>query len=347
MKAAVLTDYDVFDVVELPDPTIMGATEVIVRVSGAGVCGSDVHMAEGALRHMIGELTFPFVLGHENAGHVEAVGDAVTTLRPGDPVLLHPHVSCGVCRSCRRGDETYCENLRFPGVDGTPGGYAEYVKTDVRAAIKLPEGTDPTPLAAITDAGLTAYRAVRKVVDRLPPDGTALVTGVGGVGSFALQILRQFTPAQIIALDTDAGRLEVAGRLGADAVVAGGGEAAVEAVMAATGGAGVDLVVDCVGVPGTPETAMAVLRRGGRIAQVGSGEGELCCAAGPMTYRELSFEGSLVGTLGELTELVGMALRGRLETLQDYYPLERAADAVRDLRTGCVQGRAVLLPRSP
>jgi D-arabinose 1-dehydrogenase-like Zn-dependent alcohol dehydrogenase len=343
MRAAVLTDYDVFDVRDVADPTIMGATEVIVRVSGAGVCGSDVHLAEGALRHMIGEIEFPFVLGHENAGHVAAVGDAVTTLQPGDPVLLHPHISCGVCRACRRGDETYCENLRFPGVDGTPGGYAEYVKTDVRAAIKLPEGTDPTELAAVTDAGLTAYRAVRKVVDRLPPDGTALVTGVGGVGSFALQILRQFTPATIIALDRDAGRLEVAAGLGADAIVPGG-EGEVDAIMSATDGAGVDLVMDCVGAPGTPETSMAVLRRGGRIAQVGSGEGELCCAAGPMTFRELSFEGSLVGTLGELTELIGIALRGRVQMLQTYYPLEQAAAAVEDLRAGRIQGRAVLRP---
>lgn len=342
MKAAVLTDYNEFDVVEVPDPGIAGATDVIVRIAGAGVCGSDVHLAEGALRRFVGELEFPFVLGHENGGHVEAVGEAVTSVRPGDAVLLHPHISCGLCRSCRRGDETYCENMKFPGVDGTPGGYAEYIRTDARAVIKLPEGTDPAPLTPLTDAGLSAYHAVRKSISHLPPDGAAVVVGIGGLGNFALQLLRAFSPAQLIAVDTDAQHLALGRELGADHAVASGGGAAQE-ILALTG-RGADLVVDCVGMKGTPELALAVLDRGGRLSVLGAGDGEVCCATPPMTGRELAIEGSLVGTLGELTELVTLALRGKIKTLHTYYGLADAAAAVEDLRHGRVEGRAVLRP---
>lgn len=343
MRAAALTGYNAFEVIDLPDPAITGPTDVVVRVTGAGVCGSDVHLAEGALAHIIGDLDFPFVLGHENGGYVEAVGDGVTTLAPGDPVLLHPHISCGLCRPCRRGEETFCLDLRFPGVDGTPGGYAEYLKTDVRAAIRLPDGTDPAPLSALSDAGLTAYHAVRKMVGALPPDGTAVVVGIGGVGYFALQLLRAFSPARLVAVDVDPAKLDGAPALGADLAVPSGPGAA-DAIMELTGGRGADLVVDCVGVRGTPELALGVLGRGGRLSVVGAGDGEVCCATPDMTFRELAVEASLVGTLGELTELVDLTLRGRVSLIHSYYDLADAGAAVEDLRAGRVEGRAVLRP---
>lgn len=342
MKAAALTAYDSFELIELPQPQITAASDVIVRVAGAGVCGSDVHLAEGELAAYVGELEFPCVLGHENCGYVEAIGEAVRTVAVGDAVLLHPHISCGLCRACRRGQETYCERLRFPGVDGTPGGFAEYMKTAERALVKLPAGTDPVPLAALTDAGLTAYHAVRRQVRELPPDGAAAVIGLGGVGRFALELLRAFSPVRLIAVDIDRDRLAIAERVGATSVLAGDGAAA--EIAAASEGRGVDLVVDCVGATGTPELALEVLARGGHLSVVGAGDGELCCATVPMTGRELSLEGSLVGTLGELTELVDIALRGRISIEHVEYPLAAAATALEDLRHGRVNGRAVLRP---
>lgn len=342
MKAAALTAYDQFDLIELPEPEVEGPLEVVIKVAGAGVCGSDQHLSEGALRDYVGELEFPFVLGHENCGHVVAVGEAVRTVGPGDPVLLHPHITCGMCRACRRGDETFCERLRFPGVDGTPGGFAEYMKTSEHSLVKLPEGTDPFPLAALTDAGLTAYHAVRRQVRDLPPDGAAVVIGLGGVGRFALELLRVFSPARLIAVDVDREHLAIADRVGATPVLSGA-DAAAE-IRAAAGGRGADLVVDCVGVAGTPELAIEVLDRGGHLSVVGAGDGEVCCATPPMTGRELSFEASLVGTLGELTELVDIALRGRVTIDHVEYPLADAATAMNDLRSGSVNGRAVLRP---
>ena len=343
MKAAVLTSYDVFEIADVPDPEVTAPTDVIVEISGAGVCGSDVHLAEGVLEQFVGELEFPFLLGHENAGHVVAVGDQVRGLAVGDPVLMHPHISCGLCRACRRGHETYCENLRFPGVDGTPGGYAEYLRTDAHAVIKLPEGTDPTLLASLTDAGLSSYHSVRRTVGDVAPDGTALVIGIGGLGHFAVQLLPLFTPAAVIAVDTDPERMRSATALGADHAVAAGDRAAAE-IMELSGGQGVDLVIDAVGVRGTSELAMEVLARGGRLSVLGAGDGEVCCATPPMTGRELSLDGSLVGSLGELTELVGIALRGKLSLPQTYYALGDTAIAVEDLRHGRVHGRAVLTP---
>jgi D-arabinose 1-dehydrogenase-like Zn-dependent alcohol dehydrogenase len=342
VKAAALTAYNEFELIDVPDPQVEDPQDVVIKVAGAGVCGSDQHLSEGELRAYIGEIEFPFILGHENCGHVVSVGAGVKTVAPGDPVLLHPHISCGLCRACRRGDETFCERLRFPGVDGTPGGFAEFMKTSERALIKLPDGTDPFPLAALTDAGLTAYHAVRGQIGDLPPDGTAVVIGLGGVGRFVLELLSIFSPARLVAVDISRDHLAIADSVGATAVL--GDENAAAAIREAAGGRGADLVVDCVGVKGTPELAIEVLDRGGHLSVVGAGDGEVCCATPPMTGRELSFEASLVGTLGELTELVDIALRGRISIEHVEYPLAEAARAMNDLRSGGVNGRAVLRP---
>jgi NAD+-dependent secondary alcohol dehydrogenase Adh1 len=348
MKAAILTAFNSpLVLTEVEAPRVRGPHDVIVRVTGAGICGSDVHLIEGAFKDVLGMPGFPYVLGHENAGFVAAVGDAVTTLAVGDPVLVHPHVTCGLCRACRRGDESFCEALRFPGIDGQwPGGFAEFLRTTERAAVKLAPGTDPAPMASLADAGLTAYHAVRRAVDGLPPDGTAVVVGIGGVGHFALQLLRLFSPARLIAVDRSIEKLRAEGsNLGADLTMAAGGDL-VERVMAATGGAGVDLVMDCVGAAPVPDQSLAMLRRGGVYSVLGADDGRACCGTVGLTGRELTIRGNLVGTLGELAELAQIASRGRIRLVQAFYPLAEANKALNDLRSGKVNGRAILVPSS-
>ncbi len=112
------------EIVDLDRPTIQQPTDVIVRIAGAGVCRTDIHILDGAAP-LQPPPSPPFTLGHENAGWIEEVGTAVTSGRRGDPVILHPGISCGLCAACRAGEDMYCPTIRFPGVDGSDGGYAD------------------------------------------------------------------------------------------------------------------------------------------------------------------------------------------------------------------------------
>jgi NAD+-dependent secondary alcohol dehydrogenase Adh1 len=115
------------EMTEVPVPEATGPFDVIVRIGGAGVCRTDLHILEGQWEEKSG-VTLPYTIGHENAGWVHAVGSAVTNVREGDKVIVHPLVTCGLCRACRSGDDVHCEASSFPGID-TNGGYAEYLKT--------------------------------------------------------------------------------------------------------------------------------------------------------------------------------------------------------------------------
>jgi NAD+-dependent secondary alcohol dehydrogenase Adh1 len=201
MKAALLSAYHArLELVERPDPEPRGPRDVVVRIGGAGVCATDLHTIDG-LMAAVG-VTLPLVLGHENAGWVHATGDAVTAARPGDPVLLYPPYSCGLCVSCRRGLDMHCERHQFTGLT-RDGGFADYVLVDERSLVPLPEGIEPAEVAPHSDAGITAYHAVKKLVPRLTPGATVAVIGVGGVGHIALQLLRVLGAARVIAVDTD------------------------------------------------------------------------------------------------------------------------------------------------
>ena len=161
MKAVQLMKYDVApELVDVPEPDVAAPFDIIVRIGGAGVCRTDLHIIEGQWAEKSG-VSLPYTLGHENAGWVSAVGSAVTNVAVGDPVILHPLVTCGLCRACRDGDDVHCENSAFPGID-SDGGYAEYLKTSARSAIKLDAALEPAGVAALADAGLTAYHAVAR-----------------------------------------------------------------------------------------------------------------------------------------------------------------------------------------
>src|ERR1043165_9159894 len=159
---------------EVPEPTLRDPHDVIVRIAGAGICRTDVHILHGELDAAF-HPTLPLTLGHENSGWVHEVGPAVTHLSVGDPVIVHPAVTCG-----------HCLDWRFPGVDGWPGGYAEFMRTSSRSLVQLPDGTDPAPLAPHADAGLTAMHAVRRLVPYTSPATTVVTFGAGGVGQIAI-----------------------------------------------------------------------------------------------------------------------------------------------------------------
>jgi NAD+-dependent secondary alcohol dehydrogenase Adh1 len=328
--------------VEVPEPELKGPLDVIVRVAGAGVCRTDLHLVECVFPAVRDKL--PYTLGHENAGWIQEVGAGVPDLAVGDPVILHPQPSCGFCRNCRAGNDMHCTGQAFfPGFDGTDGGYAEYLRTNARAVIKLAPGTDPASLAPFADAGITAYHAVRKILPRILPGTTVVVLGVGGLGHFGVQILKALSCVRVIALDMRAERLEFARRLGADDAFVSTPDGGVAAVRQATDGVGADIVMDFVGEHGTPDSAIKMLRRGGTYSQIGYG-GTLTIPTVDLLLGEYSILGNIVGTYNDLAELMELNREGKVQITAQQFPLEDAADVLHELDAGRVEGRAVLLP---
>src|SRR5215472_7899487 len=164
---------------------------VVVKIGGAGVCRTDLHIIEGQWDAAMSP-SLPYTLGHENAGWVHEVGSGVTNLAVGDTVILHPLITDGVCRACRAGDDMHCVSASFPGLSHD-GGMAEYLLTSARACVKLDPQTQPAEVAALADAGITAYHAVRKAIPLLYPGTTAVVIGAGGLGHIGVQCLAALT----------------------------------------------------------------------------------------------------------------------------------------------------------
>ncbi|MBE3073722.1 MAG: NAD(P)-dependent alcohol dehydrogenase [Actinobacteria bacterium] len=342
MKAARLHEYgdDRLHLDEVPDPTIQGPHDVIVRIGGAGVCRTDLHVMEGIWRG-IQDPRLPYTLGHENAGWVEEVGPSVTTVRPGDAVIVHPLMTDGVCPACRRGEDMHCEHAEFPGLN-VDGGFAQYLRTVERSTLKLEEGLVPSDVAAYADAGLTAYRAVKKATAVLPPGSRCAVIGIGGLGHIGVQCLRAMSGAEIIAVDVSDEALQMAKRMGADSVVKAG-EDAVEHVRELTGGRGVEAVLDFVGEQGTTVQGPAMLAGGGTYFVIGYG-GRVDLSAIEIISREISVVGSLVGSFTELSELMALAAQGKVKLETREYSLEDVNAALADLRDGRLHGRGVLVP---
>src|SRR3954447_8808831 len=173
MRAALLREYHrPLELVERPVPEPARATDVLVRVGGAGVCATDLHAIEGLMEPAGGSP--PRVVGHENAGWVEEVGDGVTTVAKGDAVLVYPPFSCGLCVPCRRGNDMHCVRHQFTGLS-VDGGFADYVLASERSLVRLPDGVERVAVAPHSDAGLTAYHAVRRMAHLAVPGASAVV----------------------------------------------------------------------------------------------------------------------------------------------------------------------------
>jgi len=166
MKAVRVHHYhELPKVEEVAEPKVTGPWDVIVRIGGAGLCRTDLHIIEGQWAAK-SNVTLPYTIGHENAGWVQEVGSAVSNVAVGDTVIVHPLITCGFCRACRAGDDMHCVNSAFPGID-TDGGMANFLKTSARSVVKLDPSLHPKDIAALADAGLTASHAVKKAAAQL------------------------------------------------------------------------------------------------------------------------------------------------------------------------------------
>ena len=272
---------------------------------------------------------------------MHAVGSAVTHVQEGDPVILHPISTCGLCRACRSGDDVHCEHSAFPGID-THGGYAEYLRTSARSVVKIDPSLQPSDVAALADAGLTAYHAAAKAAKRLGPRDRVVVIGAGGLGHIGIQVLKALTPAEIVVVDRNADAVKLALSIGADhGVVAEGSQ--VEQVLELTGGHGAEVVVDFVGEGGATAEGIAMLRRAGDYHVVGYGE-NIDVPTIDVISTEINFVGNLVGSYDDLCDLMALAARGAVTLHTAKYALDDFQSAISDLGAGRVRGRAILVP---
>ncbi len=326
--------------VSQPEP---GPGQVLMRVGGAGACHSDLHLMEG-LAALMGQDAF--TLGHENAGWIEALGPGVAGFEVGQPVAVYGPWGCGVCRTCRQGNENYCETGSLTkgggGGLGIDGGMAEYLLVPSPRLLVPLDKLAPWQAAPLTDAALTPYHAVKRSLPRLVPGSAAVVIGAGGLGHMAVQILKALTPAKVIVVDARAEALELATSLGADKTVLTS-DKTVEEVRGLTNGRGAELVLDLVGSSDTLPVAAGSGCLLGDVTLVGLGMGTV-----PFGFMTQPYECSLTATywggIIELMEVIALAEAGMLEAHIERFPLDQAVEAYDRMREGRLQGRAVIVP---
>lgn len=330
---------------EVPRPGLSPG-RVLVRVAAAGICQTDVHFRAS------GELALPpgTVLGHEIAGSVAGVAEDVTSFAVGDQVVVHPIWSCGACRQCFAGRENACLNtasrLSPPPVPGVSvdGGLAEYVVVPASALVPA-DALDPAFAATLTDAGLVPYHSINAARDLLRPGSSAVVIGLGGLGQFAVAILRAMTAATVIGLDVKEDALAAVRDKVDYAFLSTEGDI-VERVLKAAGGHGADFVLDLVGTTATLGLAGSVVAPYGAIRVPGQGGGTLRFETARTTTtlpRGATISRPYSGTFQDLVELVSLARTGLLDVRITRYRFDRALDAFDDLEGGRVTGRAVVV----
>jgi len=341
------------ELVDKPIPEPQG-TEVLVKVQAAGVCHTDLHLWEG--HYDLGggkKLTLaergikpPLTLSHEIVGEVvrtgpeaAGLGDAV---KPGRVALVHPWIGCGECAACRRGEENICIKPQALGV-ARPGGFADYVIVPHPRYLVDIDGLDPAQAAPLACAGVTTYSALKKFGDRIQTDPVVII-GAGGLGLMAIEVLKALGGRGAIVVDLDPVKREAALAAGALLAVDARAPDAVQQIQQATGG-GARAVLDLVGATPTVSLAMACSARGGHTVICGLMGGDLTLALPVIPMRPLTLQGSYVGTLEELRELVDLARRSGMAPIPvTRRPLSEANAAMEDLHHGRVVGRTVLIP---
>ena len=319
-------------------------SEVLVRVTRAGVCHSDLHIWEGFFDLGGGKRFYvkdrgcvpPFTLGHEPLGLVEAVGPKAKGAKIGQKRLIYPWIGCGKCAVCKAGQENHCvSGIRYLGVS-RPGAYSTHVLVpDPKYLIDV-GGINDSFAATLACSALTAYSAAAKLPEVGPKDEVA-VLGCGGLGLIAISVLREKGVKNIVACDIDDAKIAAARKLGAARSV---NTRSFNAQQQLQGIAG---ALDFVGAPATATLGIGALRKGGRYVICGLYGGEITQSLPPLAQRAISIIGSYVGNLQELKEVVALAKRKKLKPMPvETRPAMEANAALEDLKAGRVVGRVVL-----
>ena len=335
MRAAVVTSFtEPLEMQNLPVPE-PGPGQVLVRIEASGLCHTDIHAAHGDWPV---KPTPPFVPGHEGVGIVEALGEGVTERAVGDRVAL-PWLghACGHCDHCVSGWETLCEEQENTGYS-IDGSFAEYAVADATYVVAVPDGVTPHDAAPLTCAGVTTYKAIK--VAHVRPGERVAIFGVGGLGHLAVQYAR-LVGGEVIAVDVEDEKLELALELGADHTV---NAAATDPVAAIEALGGADVAVVLAVIPKVFEQAFAALRRGGRLVCVAlppEDAGPMSLPIFPTVLKGISVIGSIVGTRQDLSEVFALHALGRTKVAAETRKLDEVNEAIDEVLTGRATARLV------
>src|ERR671930_252777 len=327
-------------------------SQVLIKVNSSGVCHSDIHLWEGGYEGPSGQflkatdrgVKYPLTPGHEIAGTVESMGEeAEGGFTKNQKVIVYPWIGEGLCPACRIGQENLCDKPRSLGIY-TDGGYADYVLVpSYKYLVKLDEDMDLDASATLSCSALTAYGAVRHAT--LNPYDNLVVVGAGGLGLMAIKLAKAISGANVIAMDLDDNKLEVAKKNGADSTINSRKEDPVKAIMELTDKMGADAIIDFVNASKTVETDMQLLRRRAKLVLVGLFGGELKLNLITMPTRAYKIIGSYTGSISEMVELVSLAKRGVIKpVISEQFKLEQATEALSKLKDGKITGRGVINP---
>jgi alcohol dehydrogenase, propanol-preferring len=332
--------------VEIPKPS-PGPSDVLIRVKAVGLCHSDIDMMESqpGSDPYATSIDAGYVLGHETTGIVEEVGESVKDLKKLETVVVRHMMHCGFCESREAGIEQHCTHYRRGAICitwgcGLDGGLAQYLVVPRTEVISVGTG-DPVFYAPPMDAGVTAYAGCRTFLSKLRPGMTALVIGVGGLGSFAVQFLKLLSPARVVAIDTNPTRLDHARSLGADGAFLSDDKAAAK-LNEITGGKGADAIIDLVGSNQTLALAVKAIRPQGNICVVGMAGGTVNLGWNRITT-SASFMISLGSSRKDLREVFQLVSEGKLRIDVERFSFDDIPKAYERLRTGQLQGRAVVV----
>ncbi|HEY5629300.1 MAG TPA: alcohol dehydrogenase catalytic domain-containing protein [Candidatus Limnocylindrales bacterium] len=332
MKALMLTAHDRLEIVDVAEPEL-GAHDVLVRIRACGICGSDVHGLDGSSGRRIP----PLIMGHEAAGDIARVGDAVTAWRPGDRVTFDSTISCNACAPCRAGLVNLCDRRRVIGVAipeyRAHGAFAEFIAVPEHILYRLPDTVSYVEGATVEPLSVAAHAALLTATG---PDARAVVVGTGVIGLLLVQVLRAHGCRTIVAVDLDEGRLALAERFGATATLRADARDVVGAIRAATGGDGADVAFEAVGIASTVTLATTAVRKGGAVVLVGNVTPTVDLPLQAVVTRQLSLFGS-AASAGEYPECIDMIAARRVDVagmVSAVAPLEEGAAWFERLRAG-------------
>jgi len=330
---------------ETPKPK---GTEVLLKLKFCGVCHSDVHIRDGYFdlgggkRLPMSErgMNLPATLGHEPYGKVVATGSEAGDVAIGEDRLVYPWTGCGACARCCEGLDNFCMAPRCIGLQ-RPGGYADHLLVpDPRYLIDA-SGIDPAWAATLSCSGLAAYSAVSRL-NPIPREEWVIVIGAGGLGLSAISLLRAMGHIYILAADIDNTKLNAAKKAGAAAIVNSRDPDGAEKIKKISGGP-IYGAVDLVGTTETARLALGALRKGGRLILVGLYGGEIPLSLVTTIQRALTIQGSHLGSVEELKQVVALAREGKLQPIPiQKRLLSEVSRTLDELKAGAVVGRVVV-----
>lgn len=349
MDVWALTEWDKpLQKIRQPIPTPTG-TAVLIKVTHAGLCHSDLHTAEGfydiggGKRFYVKDrgIKLPIALGHEILGEVAAVGPDAEPIPIGSRQIVYPWLGCGSCTRCGQEEDNLCAAQRGLGTLQN-GGFAEYVLVPHAKYLVELGGLDPAVASTFGCSGITTFSAVSKVLP-LPPDEPVLLIGAGGLGLAAISVLKAFGHRSIVSVDISDANLAAASAAGASKTVNSSGSSAADAILAATNGP-VIAVIDFVNNGATATLVSGLVAKGAKWVQVGVMGGSITMSLVGNIFKGLTIYSNITGNLEELRQVVKLAKEDKLApTLVKEMPWDDVNEAMELLRKGKVAGRIVLV----